>query len=335
MAQLFNTRLGFAHAAEDEAEWTLLRQQIEEQCDALFLGNDLHSRKLWARHRDFGSIGFSRRSDEFTSPKILYPAGLSRVFILSDADQPEIGISFRQRDIGRLGLPDIYEAYLYVHGADGMRRCISYSVPVQSPGEAFDRFAKALQSPHAEEIFNVCGGNDLGRVFGVAASPECLSKTLSKPAPTTRELEKLTDELCEALSSLLAVYNKWNESDALNYLIARSLGERRVRTRLSEYQASEQLEIIKEFRTTFEPSKKRSGRPLQGGKNHLVARTLAELWAYCGLGEPELWNESKFIRACALVLPWHGIHKADVGQFMRSELAKKARRLNRGIVLID
>ncbi|MBB6243081.1 hypothetical protein [Rhodanobacter sp. MP1X3] len=331
MGLLFTTSVGHRSPTDDEEAWKAFLAEIDEQTDPFLKDFGL---KVWAAYRDYGRSRIDRRDNETVSYEILNPAGASRSFVLSDPGAAtQIGVSFKQREIGRCGLPDIFAAYLYVQHEEGERQFISYSVPVKSEAEAFERFANALKSPWAEATYIACGEDDLCRVFGVAASPDCLNASLNIPVPTTRELGRVTDELGEALKSLLAVYEKWDGTDALNYLIQRSLGGR-VRGRTGTYEANEQLVRLSAFRHTFKRSEKRSGRPILGGKNHLIARLLTKLWVCCGLGEPEFWNDSKFIRACTVVLPWHGIHKADVVQFMRGELAKKGGGY-KAIVLID
>jgi hypothetical protein len=159
------------------------------------------------------------------------------------------------------------------------------------------------------------------RIFGAASSPESLSQLLDHPAPTMAELAQCAEEIEAAAYPLRSALDKWKGSDALRYLEKRRpLGEG---PRLSLGILDTQLTRLMNGFADIEAPEARRGRRIQGGRANVTAKAIASLWSRCGLGEPKLSPQSRFIRACSVVLPWHGIHKADVSQFMRSELAKR------------
>jgi len=151
---------------------------------------------------------------------------------------------------------------------------------------------------------------------------------LDRPAPTRFELAAIIPELIGAAESFEAVLKKWEASDALAYMLQWS----RQLPRAQRFVAG-LADEMSEVTSRLTPIEKRPGRRIKGGRENQVACMLAELWRRCGLGEPKTSAQSRFIRACSMVLPLHGIHKSDVAQFMRGELGKKREIHRRGVLI--
>lgn len=295
------------------AEWDALYKRFNAQCLAAQRNNlpQQALTSLWL----YGHTRYSSLMDE----EILSPAGAW----YETSQSSEFSVRVRQIEIARHGFPDLFETYLLAFDeCENTWNPISEFAPANSAEEAFERFRKALDSHYADALAAVLGDLERVRVFAAASSPECLSELLQYPAPTMAELSQASQEIEKSVSQLRSVLEKWQGSDALRYL------ERRWRLSGESHAnldiVRRELEGMAGGFLKVAPERKR-GRPLRGGREHVLVRTLAALWKRCGLGEPRLSPQSRFIRACSNVLPWHGVHKADVSQFVRAELGKKRR----------
>lgn len=256
--------------------------------------------------------------------RILSPAGAWLVHPLSsDGDDPQVIVLSRQVEISRHGLPDLFESLLWVEGNHQSGNFISVAVPVMSPGEGIRFFDQALKGKHANELTAVLGDTLPARLFGLAATPVALKYELNRPIPSRADLLRTSRELKTAFASLGEVMERLSDTDALGYMERRISHLRRLLMLASGEPLNEMLQDISEIEQKFSSLADKSGRPPKAGREHMVAKTLARLWEACGLGQPKLSAQARFIRACTVVLPWHNVHKADVRQFMKAELAKK------------
>jgi hypothetical protein len=289
---------------------------------------------MTSRKERESTFSYSCRSDppeeNRRDGEIYYPAGYPIVVAVdAPGEDVRVGVSCWQLEIARHGLPDLYAAKIVMLDQSSQeRQDISDAFPTSSPEAAISRLKGALEADHATAMAMVLGDSNRTRIFGVAASPDCMANALRKPAPTQTELHRLQQELGSAVKGLSDVFARWEGTGALSYLERHLRLFRHERQRVQLADTASWLEQISWTGGADVP--KRKGRPLNGGTPNVVARALAGLWANCGLGVPKLSPQSRFIRACTMALPWHGIHKADVAQFMRAELAKK----RRGEVLI-
>lgn len=281
---------------------------------------------------------YRAQDDRFSrhSAHLLRPAGAwAGQWLDENSNSPCVAVWYRQIYIGKGSLPDLYEAQIAV--SDAVTRgwgVVSKKIPATSVDEALRIFRKSLASAPADAIACAIGDSLTARLFGISAHPENLGCRMSHPAPTVTDLKRAASEIRDASSALEAVLMKWEGTDALRYL------ERRVDTAegTSAFSARTVHVVnrlsrgIERFIENLESPTRRPGRPIKGGRENVVARNLAAIWTRCGLGDPKFSAQARFIRACAVALPWHDVHKADVAQFMRSELSKK--RVGRGYVLI-
>ena len=308
------------HRIAHGVEWEDLRMRFRME-----LNDRKHEipKDEWRDLIDYGDTHWNARSYG-RYQTILRPAGAERGACLSDkAENFHVAVWWRLRETARYGLPDLYEAKLSVkHGewAD-----VSELIPAHSEEEAIARFERALISEHANQLASVLGDNANVRAFGAASCPQSLTELLRVPAPTSTELANAITEIREAAGVLGAVLQKWEGSDALLYLKewARTANGKLLNWRRESGDMYRFAAILVDIHDQFEYAEKRSGRRIAGGRQNVLSRVLAELWHRCGLGEPKFSRQSRFIRACSVVLPWHGVHKADVAQFMRAELDKQ------------
>ncbi|MCP1372625.1 hypothetical protein [Dyella lutea] len=311
MAKYFPTRLKGCVSHEESEEWAALRKHwLEKNCDAL------------------GRTRYYAQKYSGEGP-ILQPAGSWMYEPLSERqDAKELTVYCRMVEIARDGCPDLFEAKLTLLDHEN-RYCqdISESVPAHSLEEATDRFKAALASERASAMAAFLGDTPFVRAFGVAVSPECLTEQLKRtPAPTSSEIRQLSEEFSQAVAGLFDVIDRWEGTDALAYLRLFD-GTRGALGRL-EHERARQTGIarLSDLKTDSQVRAIRRGRPLKAGAELALAHALADIWRNCGLGEPKLSAQSRFIRACGLALPWHNVFKADVAQFMRGEARKTRRR---------
>ena len=303
-------------------EWDQLRAHFSEER----LGKRKISREGWDSLRGYGDAHFYGSDNS----GILRPAGAIKIVHSFQIDGAKGGalslaVLLRQREIARYGFPDLFEAWLSLFDDENNEwRDISQLIPVHSEDEAVERYLNALNSSQALAL----GDKPLLRLFSAASSTAALSHLLNYPAPTRSELAAIIPELVEAAESLQSVLKKWEESDALRYMLDR-YGVLKVAQRTIDRLVDE----MGQANSNLRPREKRPGRKIKGGRENQVAWRLAELWRRCGLGEPKTSPQSRFIRACSVVLPWHGVHKADVSQFMRGELAKERHERTRGVLI--
>jgi hypothetical protein len=305
------------------AEWHQMRERFSNEL--------LEKRKIfsegWNSLRDYGTEAYYGNRGY---SHILRPAGATQIVHRFDIDRAKGGtfslaVLMRQREIARYGFPDLFEAWLSLFdGENNEWRDISQLIPVHSEGEAVKRYVDVLDSPQALAL----GDKPLLRLFSAASSAPALSHLLDFPAPTRSELAAIIPEIAEAAGSLQSVLGKWEESDALRYILDR-YGAVRIATKYIERLVDE----MSQAQSKMLPIEKRPGRKIKGGRENTIAWRLAELWQRCGLGEPKTSAQSRFIRACSVVLPWHGVHKADVAQFMRGELAKERVERSPGVLI--
>lgn len=242
-------------------------------------------------------------------------------------------VFFRLVEAARSGLPELYEAVLAsVDHEKLVRFDLCYTIPAYSPKEAVDAFEAALFTERPDQLARALGDDMSVRAFAAAACPEHMEKAIaarSRYRPLPREILR---ELDHAARRFSAVFKRWEGTPELAE--ARRLRYVKTIERLFHRTEENPSPMGLDLRPArdeeaMEPLKR--GRPKKGGRELVVAHLLAWLWQRCGLGDPKLSAQSRFIRACTQVLPWHNIYKADVAQFMRGELAKK----RRGDVVID
>lgn len=269
---------------------------------------------------------------------LLAPAG-SPFSMDIDADR-RLVVRCKQVEIARYGLPDLFEASLTIMDDEAEQgwNYISELVPAHSPAEAYERFRGALTCSYSEALVGVFDDDPRVRAFGVAASPECLSNQLIRTrVPTSSEIQQVTSELRAALESFRDALQKWEGSDALEYVRRMAPiknGKGGMRAAWGRFDVTGTLEGLTELAEKRGEPEKRRGRPIKGGKENALVLLLSRLWRRCGLGEPRYSPQSRFIRACSVVLPWHGVHKADVSQFVRGEIKKERTPLSsRGYVI--
>ncbi|WP_157469242.1 hypothetical protein [Dyella thiooxydans] len=311
MAPYFPTRLRGCVSHEESEEWTALREH-------------------WLL-KNRGTSGTTRYYAQKYSDEgpILEPAGSWTYEPLGERQgEKELTVFCRIVEIARGGCPDLFEAQLTLLDHENRYRVsISETVPVHSLEEATDRFKAALASERASAMTAVLGDTPFVRAFGVSVSPECLTEQLKRtPAPTSSQVRQLSEELSQAVAGLFDVLDRWEGSDALAYL--RLFGGTRGAIGRLDWERARQAGIARLLnpKTSSEVRSSRKGRPLKAGAELALAHALADIWENCGLGEPKFSAQSRFIRACALALPWHNVFKADVAQFMRGETKKQRRR---------
>ncbi|HUW54094.1 MAG TPA: hypothetical protein VMV99_11815 [Rhodanobacter sp.] len=330
MGQLFTTFFGHVPSGHYGEEWKLLIEHFRGPLD------------VWDKNVSGSQRQFFRRwgDDRYVSEELLAPAG-SPFSVDMDGDR-RLVVRCKQVEIARYGLPDLFEAGLTIRaGEEGLGwNYLSELVPAHSAMEAYERFRRALACPYSETLVGVLGDDPRVRAFGVAASPECLSDSLIKTrVPTLSEIHQATTELRAALVPFRDVLQKWEGSDALEYVqrMARVTEGGASRSRgLGRFDADSALKGLIELAEALGEPEKRRGRPVKGGKENALVYLISRLWQKCGLGEPKYSPQSRFIRACSVVLPWHGIHKADVAQFVRGEIKKERKPrsiMSRGYVL--
>jgi hypothetical protein len=334
VSRLFTTFFGQIPSVRGREDWEGLIEQFRSQ-------HDIYDPRMpRAQRRSLKQWGEGDRSrysyDSDTEyAKILAPAG-SPSFWNLDGDR-KFFVRCSQIEVARYGLPDLFEASLMVNlDSDQGCRYLSEIVPAHSESEACERFRNALSCSYADALANLLVDDLRIRAFGVAASPDCLKESLdAMRVPTSSEIQQALGELRAAVEPLRDVLQKWAGSDALEFIQrnARSKAGRRgfPLGRFDAVGLSEDLTELAEKRG--EPGKRR-GRPIKGGKENALVLLLSRLWQRCGLGEPKYSPQSRFIRACSVVLPWHGVHKADVSQFVRGEIKKeRSPYSSRGYVL--
>lgn len=201
------------------------------------------------------------------------------------------------------------------NGTDKQANRLSDSISCASPDEAHERFMKALTSPCAEQMAKSFANDSRARAFGVASSPPCFNGVLAQKPVHRQELQRAASEINGAAGNLLDLLEAVEATDAGRYM------NRRRRLARCKTAIEDMVASLPEV-ATAEPQKRKPGRPQRAGADLVIAHALAELWTRCGFGEPKLSPQSRFVRACSIVLPWHGIFKADVAQFMRGELRK-------------
>ncbi len=249
-----------------------------------------------------------------------------------DAHQVEAfaGIAVRTRiqSRGFSGLPDLYTYIVTIEEHAGIflpRSTLSIEMAV-------DEIKDAAGSVDLGDLSNVLSDSPNVRLFALAVSPKSLRGTLATPAAGRADAAEYARARLSALLPLIEVMETWRGTDAQMYVDGLTKEQTEVgldRIRKIERRLRSVLLSLGENGT------KRGRRP-KAGKEHLIAKVIAASWEMCGLGRPKLSSQSRFIKACAAVLPWHGVHKADVAQFMRTELEKKdVVREGRDGVLID
>lgn len=308
--------------SRESEEWKTLREHWNSERWNL---RQSGQRDAWTALSGYGQFYHPTYHDSGKYSEILRPAGgwHGRWWTEGEATDSAVALWLRQLEIARYGFPDLFEAKIAVFHPDTESWWdICESVPVHSADDAEDRFREALENESALSVCGVLGGGVRAKLFGMAASPVCLERSLCEPAPTQSDLIRLCDEMGGVLSKLQKTVDKWDGSDALLFLERGPVGSLLARQRRSSLLERAMADIAT-ITDSFTPLASRAGRRMKGGRESVVARALALLWTRCGLGKPKFSPQSRFIRACSVVLPWHGIHKADVSQFMRGELGKR------------
>lgn len=333
MGRLFTTFFGQVPSNHDGEEWGKLLEHFRGQHDVYDPNMPRDQRRSLRRWGEDRSRFSFERDDEYST--ILAPAGLP--FSLNLDGDRQFVVRCRQIEIARYGLPDLFEASLTINPeANQGWRYLSEPVPAHSEMEAYERFRDALSSSYADALANLLVDDLRVRAFGVAASPECLNeKLVGTRVPTSSEINQAIAELRAAVEPLRDALQKWAGSDALEFIqhMARTKDGRRGFP-FGRFDADKALEALTELAEKRGEHEKRRGRPIKGGKENALVLLLSRLWQRCGLGEPKYSPQSRFIRACTVVLPWHGVHKADVAQFVRGEIKKERSPFSsRGYVL--
>ncbi|SEO74222.1 hypothetical protein SAMN02800692_1842 [Luteibacter sp. UNC138MFCol5.1] len=292
----------------------------------LLLADDPTADKLLAYGSDH------RKDTALSANRILDPAGGVYLRPIDQHEDPTVWVVHHQVELGSLGLSPIFACGLAVKGDEGVRE-ICERLPFESPDDAVTFFLDALSQPRARQIGHALGGSTAARAFGLAMLPESAEKITSRPNPTSGELLDLTVELSHAAGHLHDVLKKWHESDALRYLKDARHGETASKRTLAPRFPSDLallLEGLRALDADLHQHPKRLGRRVAAGQDQLTATIIARFWKICGLGTLSLSQQSRFIRVCSAILPWHGIHKADVAQFMKAAMKKERRN---GVVI--
>lgn len=267
---------------------------------------------------------------DYSHSRVLNPAGGWNGYWLSpEGNSPQVVMWARQLEVGRHGFPDLYESHLAV-SADGESDWMGVSkpIPTHTIDEAHAFFTEVLKGNYGNFLAHALGESIAIRLFGVASSPNALGNLVDVPIPNRAELLRATADIKKGAVALHDALRAWEGTDALNYLINAGLQRdlKNFHSRGTSYPLEGALQVLSSIEQHFSSTAKPQGRPAKGGREHALAKTLARLWTICGLGPPKLSPQSRFIRACSIVLPWHNVHKADVSQFMRAELKKEMRK---------
>jgi hypothetical protein len=274
---------------------------------------------------DYGSQ--VRQRTDHSENRLLYPAGstyVRRIGTRDDGDASEIWVTHHLVDVGRYGLPNVFSCGLAVGPREDLNE-LCERLPFESVDEAVAFFERELAQAQPVQISHMLGGFDAANAFGLAVLPSSLAKLTARPNPTSSELSNAASEIGEAAKQLDAALSKWADSDAFRFvdLYHRYIGGARMslpRTMTEVQRTMTGLEVLK---GEFSGQGRKVGRPIRGGREQLIALTIGRLWKRCNLGKVSFVPQSRFVRACAVILPWHGIHKSDVAQFMRAELSKR------------
>ncbi|WP_445146256.1 hypothetical protein [Dyella sp. Tek66A03] len=267
---------------------------------------------------------------DYSCYRMLNPAGAwSGYWVSQEGNSPQIVMWARQLEVARHGFPDLYESHLAV-SVEGNSdwTTVSKSIPTHTIDEAHDFFTAVLKGHHGDLLAHALGESPAIRLFGVASAPKALGNMVDVPTPNRTELLRATADIKKGAIALRDALRSWEGTDALNYLIDAGLRRdlRNFHSRGSSYPLEGTVEVLCSIEQLFSSPAKLQGRPAKGGREHRLAKILARLWTACGLGPPKLSPQSRFVRACAVVLPWHNVHKADVSQFMRAELKKETHK---------
>jgi hypothetical protein len=260
------------------------------------------------------------------------PRRLSYEDLTEMPEHKGLGISALLTHEGGFDLPPIFACCLtLLVGSSIIALC--ESLPFSSIEEARSYFKACLDTELVRVVSGTQGGSAAALAFALCVLPASAEKLVSEPNPTRADVAKLTDELVGAISTLAEVIERWEGTDAFRYLVGRR--GRGSRSLLFSPRVTADLRRIPNelvhAKDSLGEAAKGPGRPPTGGKNHLVALLLRVLWQRCGMkGEVSTSPGSRFMKACNLVLPMYGIHKADYSQFMLAELSK---RRTKGVVI--
>jgi len=251
--------------------------------------------------------------------------------LMADGRDPELVLAGYQVEPGGLGLPAVFAFSVAFHTGEALL-ALCDALPFDSVDRARTFFVDCLQQEKVSMLSTALGGSVASKAFALCALPSSAEHLVSRPNPTRRDITMAVTELTDASERLARVISKWQDTHALSYLEAERVGDKSRRLFHPRLLADlQQLPLdLKMYSSTMGEQPKRAGRPVDAGRDQLVAVVIAALWRRCGLGKVSFTPSSRFMRACSFLLPEYGIPKSDYSQFMRAELRK---RREKGVVI--